>query len=121
MSTKNNYTTPVVAAISFTMLAIGIHQMVKPDEWAEYIPEPIDDLLPLESKTKMRLHGSGNVALGGLFLVGYRLSLVSWLVAAWWAFVLPVCWRHSWKEGVRDVPIVAMVIAIAMRATSKSN
>lgn len=104
----------LTSAIGLNMIVFGINQIARPPKWHNYIPEWLAKLLPVSKTTALRLHGSGNVSLGLLFMTAYKLHMTGLLVAAWWAFVTPFCARVSWRAGVRDVSILSAIIAVMM-------
>ncbi|MDB5166223.1 MAG: hypothetical protein JWM37_295 [Candidatus Saccharibacteria bacterium] len=118
MRTRRNV--PLVIGVSTVMVVFGVHQLVRPKDWTDYVPDQLDEALPLETETKMRLHGAGNVSLGLLFLLFYKKPVVTWMTAGWWGFVTPVCWWHGWKEGLRDLPILFAIVQLATTPDSKN-
>lgn len=93
------------------MVDFGIHQIVRPQAWTDYVPDPIDEALPLSTEAKMRLHGLGNISLGSLFLLMNGAPAIRWAVTGWWMVVTPVCWWHGWKEGLRDLTILLGLVS----------
>jgi hypothetical protein len=102
----------ITTAVGINMIAFGVHQMARPQEWRAYVPQPLDEALPLGRDGKLRVHGFGNFSLGMLFLGQRKLKLTAPLVTAWWAFVLPLCGRKDWRAGARDISILGALLAI---------
>lgn len=99
-------------SISLLMIAYGISQVIKPGSWFNYIPPWLARLLPMQTSTFMREHGAGNIALGLLFMLNVRPEWVYWLVLAWWLSILPFVFYENWQSGLRDVVIIAGIIAL---------
>jgi uncharacterized protein YjeT (DUF2065 family) len=107
--------------IGLNMVIFGAHQIVQPKRWRHYIPGWLQELLPVEPETAMRVHGSGNVSLGLWFMSGVLVNISAIFVAAWWAFILPFCGRVSWRAGVRDASILSAVIAIILLSNDRDE
>jgi hypothetical protein len=101
-------------AIGATMMSFGLHQIISPEAWRRYIPEPVIRLMPISYKKFFVLHGTVNLILGFTFLLGLALNVVIWLVLAWWAFVMPFAFHGKWQEGVRDLCIIAALISMVI-------
>jgi hypothetical protein len=107
--------------IGGTMVSFGVHQIRRPRAWTHYIPDWLAALLPVSRTTAMRVHGSGNLSLG-LVLVLFSQAQLTWLlVAAWWAFVTPLCGRVDWRAGARDASILAAIIGVAIMLGSRDG
>lgn len=116
---EKNAVRVITLMVGLNMVIFGAHQITQPRKWRHYMPAWLEELLPVEPDTAMRLHGTGNVLLGTLFMSQKYLRLSSYLVAAWWAFVLPFCGRVSWRAGVRDASILGSVIAVILSESKR--
>jgi hypothetical protein len=112
-SKTNHHTLPVTVGI--IMLGFGINQLLNSKKWTEYVPPVVSKIAPVKDSTVIKLHGSGNLSLGLLFLILHKNKLVQWVTALWWVNVMVLCGRHSWREGLRDLPIVISLLKYASR------
>lgn len=97
-----------------TMIAFGLHQIVTPLAWREYIPEWLHKLDPLPPSLTLQLHGVGNLLLGFLFAIGFWPEVFDWVVVAWWASISPLAYYVKWSIGMRDTIILAGLIAMIL-------
>lgn len=98
-------------AVSITMIAFGLHQIVNPKSWSDYLPGRIKQSMTLSHDLFMRLHGVGNAGLGILFIIGFWPFVLTWVVLAWWVFILPFAFYSDWAVGLRDLTIIGSLIA----------
>jgi hypothetical protein len=94
------------------MVAYGLHQIVRPQHWLEYMPGWLQRLLPMKTTSFMKEHGAGNVTLGLLLLMNVKPEFLYWVVLAWWLSILPFAFYEDWRSGMRDVIIVAGILAL---------
>lgn len=104
-------------SIGATMVAFGVHQILRPQPWLVYIPAWLERLLPARPESFMRSHGSGNVALGLLFISGFSIVFVSWATVVWWLSILPFALWHDWAIGLRDFAVICAALAVAVSVT----
>ena len=101
---------------ALVMVVFGVHQMLWPHEWFEYLPAWLKKLSPVSDTTDMRLHAVGNIFLGLWFGLAGTLFpfVIAWLVLIWWLSILPFAFRRNWSIGMRDTTIIFGVIAYLM-------
>jgi hypothetical protein len=97
--------------VSLIMVVFGIHQMIKPQDWFEYIPSWIEKISPVSMTADMRLHALGNIVLGLFYLSDLAPKTGNWLVLIWWLTILPFAFRKNWAIGMRDLTIVLAILA----------
>lgn len=95
-----------------TMILYGITQIVRPQQWFDYLPKFTQKILGSHSVQFMKSHGWGNLSLGLLFALNIQPQLVYWLVLIWWISILPFAFYKDWQDGMRDVVIIAGIIAL---------
>lgn len=93
------------------MVVFGLHQIIKPHNWFEYIPQWLEALSPVSKTTNMRLHGLGNIMFGLFFLSDLAPKTASWITLIWWLTILPFAFRRNWSIGMRDLTIIFAIIA----------
>ena len=97
--------------ISLVMIVFGIHQLMQPRDWLEYLPAWLKKFDPLSPITTMRLHGVGNVVLGFWFFTNILPIIAGWVVFGWWLSILPFAFRKNWAIGMRDLTIIFAIAA----------
>lgn len=102
------------------MISFGLSQMLSPRCWIHYVPKLVDGLLPISKRSVIRLHGTGNLSLGVILLVGYGFRPVWTMNAAWWANVAIMCGRKDWKTGLRDMAILSAIIGLLISLGDES-
>jgi hypothetical protein len=113
---KNTLSSPLIPiSIGLVMIGFGLHQVTNASKWKGYIPKVVKDIAPVEPETIIKLHGTGNLTLGILYVVLHKNSLVRWIVSGWWLNVMLLCGKHSLKEGIRDLPIFLTTLAISIK------
>jgi uncharacterized protein YjeT (DUF2065 family) len=95
---------------AITMMAFGLHQIMYPKKWKEYIPA----WFPLPASPFLQTHGVGNVLLGLLFAIGFWPVVFDWVVLAWWVSILAFAFRVQWSIGLRDLIIIAGIMAMIL-------
>ncbi len=100
--------------VSLIMVAFGLHQMVKPEKWFDYIPEFVHKLSPLKPATEMRLHALGNIVFGIFFFIHVMPKTGGWITLIWWLTILPFAFRKNWAIGMRDLTIILSVVSYLM-------
>jgi uncharacterized membrane protein len=109
------------AFVSLIMIVFGIHQVMKPQNWFEYIPSWLEKVLPFSTKTGMTIHGLGNILFGLLFVSSIFPIASGWITLIWWLSILPFAFRRNWSMGMRDLTIIASIVAYLLLATSYYN
>ena len=113
---KDKLSTPVIPiTIGIIMIGFGLHQVTNARKWNGYIPKVVKDISPISPDTIIKLHGTGNLSLGVVYILFHNNSLVRWAVSGWWLNVMLLCGKHSLKEGIRDLPILLTTLAIAAK------
>ena len=102
----------ITTAIGINMILFGVSQVARPRGWSGYLPDKLDEALPLTREQKLRVHGLGNLSLGLLFVNQTRLKLTTPIVTAWWMFVAPLCGRKDWRAGARDISVIGALLAL---------
>lgn len=97
--------------VGFTMLCFGLSQLINPKGWTQYLPKWLAAILPFKPTTVLRLHSLGNVSLGLLFMSTLWPVIVAYLVAAWWTFIFPFAFRQDRYIALRDLSIIAAIVA----------
>ncbi|MBX4198307.1 hypothetical protein KW782_03165 [Candidatus Parcubacteria bacterium] len=97
--------------VSLIMIVFGIHQILEPGHWLEYIPPWLEKLSPISPKADMRLHASGNIIFGLLFVSNIFPIAGGWIVLIWWLSILPFAFRKNWAIGMRDLTIILSIVA----------
>jgi len=103
--------------VSLIMLVFGIHQLIKPQDWFEYIPKWLQDFLPTKPTTEMRMHALGNILFGGFLLSNIYPVAAGWVAFIWWLTILPFAFRRSWAIGMRDLTIIFALGAYILLVT----
>jgi hypothetical protein len=98
--------------VAVVMISFGIHQMVRPDKWQQYIPDRLRKLQPIPENISMMLHGLANIVLGIFFAGSIWGSLSTWMVLLWWLSILPFAFYAKWDIGMRDFAIICAVVAL---------
>ena len=112
---KDTFSRPLVPiSIGLVMIGFGLHQITNARKWNSYIPKVVKDITPIEPDTIIKLHGTGNLSLGLLYILFHKNTLIRWIVSGWWLNVMLLCGKHSLKEGVRDVPFFLTTLSIAL-------
>lgn len=93
------------------MLVFGVHQMLWPHEWFEYLPSWLKKLSPVSETIDMRLHALGNSILGIWFVINVFPVFIAWAVLIWWLSILPFAFRRNWSMGMRDLTIIFAIVA----------
>ncbi|HYH74671.1 MAG TPA: hypothetical protein VD735_01795 [Candidatus Saccharimonadales bacterium] len=101
-------------AVGFVMVAFGLHQIINPGEWKEYIPKWLSKLSPLPDTSFLQSHGVGNLSLGFCFMIGFLPGVFDWIVLIWWASILPFAFMVKWSIALRDVAIIASLVAVIL-------
>jgi uncharacterized membrane protein len=92
--------------ISIPMIAFGIHQLVKPEGWTDYLPEWLKKLSPISSEADIRIHSLGNFLLGIMLLINAFPKFTGWATLIWWITILPFALKFKWSIGLRDLSII---------------
>src|SRR6185369_11440307 len=102
-------------AVSLVMISFGISQVLNPSPWIEeYMPEFLKKIPNISPTLIMRMHSLGNIALGIMFLLGLFTRTGSIITLIWWLSILPFAFYGSWKTGVRDLAIIASILAVLL-------
>jgi uncharacterized membrane protein YphA (DoxX/SURF4 family) len=97
-------------APAITMFTFGIHQIMNPNPWFEYVPKWLQKIIP--PAPFMKVHGAGNILLA-LFLVSGLYPLVAaWVVFIWWLSIVPSAMMDSWRTGMRDLSVTLALLAL---------
>ncbi len=99
-------------ATALTMIVFGIHQFLNPSDWTDYIPDWLSKLMPFGKQTDMRMHAIGNIVIGLWFGLGFFPILATWVTFLWWVSILPFAFRKNWAIGMRDLTIIAGILAV---------
>lgn len=100
--------------IGTTMVAFGLHQIVHPEKWLEYIPKWLGFFLPTSREHFLRSHGAGNFLLGTWLILGFWQPVAVWITLLWWVSILPFALRVQWSIGLRDLSIIASLVALLL-------
>lgn len=100
--------------VGVTMVSFGVHQLINPQSWSDYLPEWFCKLLPESPNTFMRTHGVGNLSLGLIFAIGLWPAILDWVVLLWWLSILPFAFYSDWAVGMRDLSIIAGIAALTI-------
>lgn len=101
-------------AVGFVMVAFGLHQILNPGEWKEYIPQWLSKLIKIPDTSFLQSHGVGNLSLGFCFMIGFLPGVFDWVVLAWWLSILPFAFMVKWSIALRDVAIIASLVALIL-------
>jgi uncharacterized membrane protein YphA (DoxX/SURF4 family) len=101
-------------AVSVVMVAFGLHQILNPTEWKQYIPPWLKKLIVVPDTTFLQIHGVGNLSLGFCFMIGFLPDVFDWVVLAWWLSILPFAFMVQWSIALRDMAIIASLIALIL-------
>jgi len=95
-----------------TMLAFGVHQMRKPQDWFGYMPESLKKLSFIKPEAEMRIHALVNIAFG-LFLLSSLFPLIAaWVAFIWWLSIVPLAFKVRWQIGMRDLSVTFSILAL---------
>jgi uncharacterized membrane protein len=94
------------------MIIFGIDQLRNPQNWFQYLPRQIPNLLRMSPSTIMRVHAVFNVLIGFWLLSGWTQRVATWIALLWLISILPFAFMGDWTVGVRDSVIVLSVIAL---------
>jgi len=97
---------------AITMIVYGVHQILRPVSWFSYVPGWLVKILPMKPETFMKEHGVGNALLGLLLLFNVRPEFTYWVVLVWWLSILPFAFYEDWRNGMRDIVIIAGITAL---------
>jgi hypothetical protein len=97
---------------ALTMILFGLNQFINPENWIKYIPDSIVPYLPTTTENFMKMHALANIALGVLLLSGWQPIIVTSIVLAWWASIIPFAALVDWTIGVRDTAIGLSLAAL---------
>lgn len=100
-------------AIGIVMIGFGYNQVFFPKKWKEYIPAFIHTHIHFNDASIVRVHGSGNITLGLLYLALHKKKIIRIMTSVWWFNVMILCGRHDAREGIRDLPIFIMTLYYA--------
>lgn len=95
-----------------TMVAFGLSQIFRPRPWLAYMPGWLRRLMPVDELMLMRLHGGGNLILGLWLMLGAAPKLAAWVCLAWWTSIWPFAAYYDWRDGLRDMTIIAGMVAL---------
>jgi uncharacterized membrane protein YphA (DoxX/SURF4 family) len=101
-------------SVGTVMVLFGIHQIIKPYEWKDYIPSWLARLIMVPKTMFLQVHGLGNLALGILFLIGFWPQVFDWIVLGWWVTILPFALYVKWSLAARDMAIIAALGAVIL-------
>lgn len=100
--------------VAVTMVLFGINQLLSPAQWISYIPGSLRNILPIKPETTMRMHALGNIILGLWLAVGIYPIAGSWVNLLWWISILPFAFIKDWRIGMRDLSIIASLVALIL-------
>jgi hypothetical protein len=100
--------------VGLLMVSYGVHQIFHPEKWFSYMPAWLQALLPMSTKSFMKEHGVGNFSLGVLMLLNLKPDWLYWIVMVWWLSILPFAFYEDWRNGMRDVVIIASIIGLVI-------
>lgn len=99
------------SAVSLVMIVFGLHQIINPRQWQEYLPPWLHKII-LAPVTFMQLHGLINLSLGLAFGLFMWPDAMTWVVLAWWLSILPFAFYVKWSIGMRDMVIICSLGAL---------
>lgn len=101
--------------VSLVMISFGINQLKSPEDWIkEYMPKFIQKNPFFSPVSLMRMHAMGNIAFGVLFISGQLPQIGAIVTLLWWLSILPFAFYDSWKAGMRDLAIIASIMAVVV-------
>ena len=101
--------------IGGVMIAYGIHQVLNPSKWKDYVPSTIERVSPLSNESLITIHGIMNIGLAILYVGFHKYPLIRRLMALWWGNVTALCGNHRVAEGIKDIPFFLLTLYNAGR------
>jgi hypothetical protein len=120
MTTLDTAELVIRLGIGLNMVAFGVHQIVKPSEWLEYVPRFLRWMLPIKPESFLRSHGILNYALGLWLMIGWAPIIATSAAIIWWVSILPFAFMVKWSIALRDVSIICALVGLLLLCIAKT-
>jgi len=107
---KNYSITIIRIGLALVLLWFGIDEILRPENWFDYVPAWISSILPFSLKSFFILNGTFEIIMGTLLLVGTYTRIVAFIVAL---HLLSITLSIGYNDvAVRDFGLTMMAVSL---------